>query len=155
MMRENKVHKFIDGTLTRILEKMDHMVKDYKIFKFNPGMEHRIWTEDDKRRSEKFIQLFERRLKIRRIFRNLESFKDSILQAGNPVKEILLKLNPPNHCIEMDWRYLVPAAGSRKVKFMATCSYSRLNVIRTSRKNKLKLPQTLISMNSLSCQRDE
>ncbi|GJT15714.1 hypothetical protein Tco_0874420 [Tanacetum coccineum] len=74
MMRENKVHKFIDGTLTRILEKMDHMVKDYKIFKFNPGMEHRIWTEDDKRRSEKFIQLFERRLKIRRIFRNLESF---------------------------------------------------------------------------------
>ncbi|GJW92386.1 hypothetical protein Tco_0169939 [Tanacetum coccineum] len=48
MMREIKVHKFSDGTLTRVLEKLDYMVKDYKLFKFNPGMENRIWTEDDK-----------------------------------------------------------------------------------------------------------
>ncbi|GJY22733.1 hypothetical protein Tco_0396391 [Tanacetum coccineum] len=74
MMRETKVHKFNDGTLTRILEKLDYMVKDYEIFKFNPGMENRIWTEDDKQRSQEFIKLIERRLKIRRIFRSLESF---------------------------------------------------------------------------------
>ncbi|GJW36429.1 hypothetical protein Tco_0059349 [Tanacetum coccineum] len=48
MMWETVVHKFSDGTLTKILEKMDHMVKDYELFKFNPGMEHRIWSEDDK-----------------------------------------------------------------------------------------------------------
>ncbi|GKA41586.1 putative ribonuclease H-like domain-containing protein, partial [Tanacetum coccineum] len=29
MMREIEVHKFSDGTLTRILEKLDHMVKDF------------------------------------------------------------------------------------------------------------------------------
>ncbi|GJS15270.1 hypothetical protein Tco_0409742 [Tanacetum coccineum] len=52
MMRETEVHKFSDGTLTRILEKLDHMVKNYVLFKFNPGMEHRIWFEDDKRRSK-------------------------------------------------------------------------------------------------------
>ncbi|GKE83521.1 hypothetical protein Tco_1557263 [Tanacetum coccineum] len=69
MMRETEVHKFSDGTLTRILEKLDHMVKDYVLFKFNPGMEHRIWYEDDKRRSKEFIKVIERRLKIRRIFR--------------------------------------------------------------------------------------
>ncbi|GJZ57049.1 hypothetical protein Tco_0612543 [Tanacetum coccineum] len=74
MIQETEVHKFSDGTLTRILEKLDHMVKDFKIFKFNPGMEYMIWSEDDKRRSEEFIKLIERRLKIRRIFRNLESF---------------------------------------------------------------------------------
>ncbi|GJW68297.1 hypothetical protein Tco_0122721 [Tanacetum coccineum] len=74
MMRETEVHKFSDGTLTRILEKLDVMVKDYVLFKFNPGMEHRIWSEDDKRRSQEFIKLIERRLKIRRIFRSLESF---------------------------------------------------------------------------------
>ncbi|GJZ44266.1 hypothetical protein Tco_0591521, partial [Tanacetum coccineum] len=74
MMRETEVHKFSDGTLTRILEKLDHMVKDYVLFKFNPGMEHRIWYEDDKRRSKEFIEVIERRLKIRRIFRSLESF---------------------------------------------------------------------------------
>ncbi|GJT62125.1 hypothetical protein Tco_1005658 [Tanacetum coccineum] len=33
MMRETKVHKFSDGILTRILEKLDHMVKDFKLFK--------------------------------------------------------------------------------------------------------------------------
>ncbi|GJS14246.1 hypothetical protein Tco_0408718 [Tanacetum coccineum] len=74
MMRENEMHKFSDGTLTRILEKLDHMVKYYVLFKFNPGMEHRIWSEDDKRRSKEFIEVIERRLKIRRVFRSLESF---------------------------------------------------------------------------------
>ncbi|GJX24213.1 hypothetical protein Tco_0228658 [Tanacetum coccineum] len=74
IMLESEVHKFSDGTLTRILEKLDYMVKDYRLFKFNPGMENRIWTEDDKRRSQEFIKLIERRLKIRRIFRSLESF---------------------------------------------------------------------------------
>nr|GEY35400.1 hypothetical protein [Tanacetum cinerariifolium] len=38
MTRETEVHKFSDGTLTRILEKLDHMVKDFKLFKYNPGM---------------------------------------------------------------------------------------------------------------------
>ncbi|GKB70899.1 hypothetical protein Tco_0932311, partial [Tanacetum coccineum] len=74
MMGESEVHKFNDGTLTRILEKLDHMVKDFMLFKFNPGMENRIWFEDDKKRSKEFIEVIERRLKIRRIFRNLESF---------------------------------------------------------------------------------
>ncbi|GJX66769.1 hypothetical protein Tco_0301112 [Tanacetum coccineum] len=36
MMRETEVHKFSDGTLNRILDKLDHMVKD---FKYNLGME--------------------------------------------------------------------------------------------------------------------
>ncbi|GJX29275.1 hypothetical protein Tco_0237354 [Tanacetum coccineum] len=72
--KENEVHKFSDGTLTRVLEKLDHMVKDFVLFKFNPGMENRIWSEDDKRRSKDFIEVIERRLEIKRIFRNLESF---------------------------------------------------------------------------------
>ncbi|GKF10814.1 hypothetical protein Tco_0048740, partial [Tanacetum coccineum] len=71
---ETEVHKFSDDTLTRFLEKLDHMVKDYVLFKFNPGMEHTIWSEDDKRSSKEFIEVIERRLKIRRIFRSLESF---------------------------------------------------------------------------------
>ncbi|GJS67815.1 hypothetical protein Tco_0682380 [Tanacetum coccineum] len=74
MMRETKEHKFSDGTLNRILDKLDHMVKDFKLFKYNPGMEIRIWSEDDRRRSKEFMEVIERRLKIRRIFRNLESF---------------------------------------------------------------------------------
>ncbi|GJZ95248.1 hypothetical protein Tco_0667451 [Tanacetum coccineum] len=78
MMKESEVlfsvHKFSDGTLTKILEKLDHMVKDFVLFNFNRGMEHRIWSGDDKRRSKEFIEVIERRLKIRRIFRSLECF---------------------------------------------------------------------------------
>ncbi|GJV29495.1 hypothetical protein Tco_1385943 [Tanacetum coccineum] len=39
MMRETEVHKFSDGMLNRILDKLNHMVKDFKLFKYNPGME--------------------------------------------------------------------------------------------------------------------
>nr|GEV64068.1 hypothetical protein [Tanacetum cinerariifolium] len=58
MTREFEVHKFRDGMLTRILEQLDHMVKDYVQFKFNPGMDHKILSEDDKRRSKKFIERY-------------------------------------------------------------------------------------------------
>ncbi|GJS62893.1 hypothetical protein Tco_0677457 [Tanacetum coccineum] len=58
MMSINEVHKFSNGTLTRIKEKLDFMVKDFKLFKFNKGMENRKWTEEDKRRSEEFIERY-------------------------------------------------------------------------------------------------
>nr|GEZ79865.1 hypothetical protein [Tanacetum cinerariifolium] len=74
MIREIEGHKFSDDTLTRILEKLDHMVKDFRLFKFNSGMQNRIWSEDDKRRSKEFIKVNERRLRIRIILKNLESF---------------------------------------------------------------------------------
>nr|GEX59443.1 ribonuclease H-like domain-containing protein [Tanacetum cinerariifolium] len=32
MLRENEVHKFSDGTLTRVLDKLDHMVKDFRLY---------------------------------------------------------------------------------------------------------------------------
>ncbi|GJZ71978.1 hypothetical protein Tco_0635829 [Tanacetum coccineum] len=91
MMRLNEVHKFSDGMLTRVLEKLDHMVKDFRLFKYNSGMETRIWSEDDKRRSKEFMEVIKRRLKIRRIFRNLESFNIRVIpkyhsEDGNPAR---------------------------------------------------------------------
>ncbi|GJR67994.1 hypothetical protein Tco_0014059 [Tanacetum coccineum] len=68
MMRINEVHKFSNGKLTSIKEKLDFMVKDFKLFKFNKGMQNRKWTKDEKRRIEDFIKIIERRLKIMRIF---------------------------------------------------------------------------------------
>ncbi|GJS99391.1 putative reverse transcriptase domain-containing protein [Tanacetum coccineum] len=55
LMRLNEIHKFSDGTLTRVMEKLDHMVKDFHLFEYNKGMETRKWSEDDKRRSKVFI----------------------------------------------------------------------------------------------------
>ncbi|GKF39598.1 hypothetical protein Tco_0119659 [Tanacetum coccineum] len=74
MMRETEVHKFSNGTLNRILDKLDHMVKDFNLYEYNKGMETQIWSKDDRRRSKDFMEVIKRRLKIRRIFRSLESF---------------------------------------------------------------------------------
>nr|GEV86794.1 copia protein [Tanacetum cinerariifolium] len=42
MIRETEVHMFSDGTLNKIMKKLDHMVKDFRLFKYNPGMTTRI-----------------------------------------------------------------------------------------------------------------
>nr|GEY07721.1 histone deacetylase 14 [Tanacetum cinerariifolium] len=64
MLSENEVHKFSNGTLKRVLYKLDHMVKDFRLYEYNSGMENEIWFEDDKRRSEEFMEVIKRRLKI-------------------------------------------------------------------------------------------
>nr|GEV73855.1 hypothetical protein [Tanacetum cinerariifolium] len=131
MLRENEVHKFSDGTLIRVLHKLDHMVKDFRLFKYNLGMKNRIWSEDDKRMSEEFmedsrsgessrnIQVLPKyhsedgnpaRANIKQALGRAEGIypgtlpldrvevlEDLILCAGNPVKEVLLKLNLPVH----------------------------------------------------------
>ncbi|GJW03166.1 hypothetical protein Tco_1562022 [Tanacetum coccineum] len=71
LMRLNEIHKFSDGTLTRVMEKLDHMIKDFHLFEYNKGMETRKWSEDDKRRSKDFISPIEKRLLIKRIFQSL------------------------------------------------------------------------------------
>ncbi|GJX29824.1 hypothetical protein Tco_0237903 [Tanacetum coccineum] len=86
LMRLNELHKFSDGTLTRVMENQDHMVKDFHLFEYNKGMETRKWSEDDKRRSKDFITAIEKRLQIKRIFRSLESF------VGGRIRDIDYRL---------------------------------------------------------------
>nr|GEX66249.1 integrase, catalytic region, zinc finger, CCHC-type, peptidase aspartic, catalytic [Tanacetum cinerariifolium] len=52
-------------------------------------MPQRRWSSLEKKRAHIIIKAIDKQLKKRK--------KDSILQAGNPVKEILLKLNLPDH----------------------------------------------------------
>ncbi|GKF22931.1 hypothetical protein Tco_0075253, partial [Tanacetum coccineum] len=42
MMRLKEEHNFSDGTLTRVMERLDHMVTDFKLYEYNKGMENRI-----------------------------------------------------------------------------------------------------------------
>nr|GEW69567.1 retrovirus-related Pol polyprotein from transposon TNT 1-94 [Tanacetum cinerariifolium] len=68
MMQETEVHKFHDGT---------------------------IWTGDDKQMSQEFIKLTERRLKISRIFRSLESFNSTCLGLRKKQRLSLKNVIPP------------------------------------------------------------
>ncbi|GKB92483.1 hypothetical protein Tco_0964755 [Tanacetum coccineum] len=86
IMRFNEIYKFSDGTLTRILETLDYTVKEFKIKRLNLGMNTRFWTEKDVTRSKEFITAIERRLKTRRIYRNLECF------IGGRVRDIDYRL---------------------------------------------------------------
>ncbi|GKC93017.1 hypothetical protein Tco_1158459 [Tanacetum coccineum] len=86
IMRFNEIYKFSDGTLTRILEALAYRVKEFKIKRLNPGMNTRFWTQKDVTRSNEFIAAIERRLKTRRIYRNLECF------VGGRVRDIDYRL---------------------------------------------------------------
>nr|GEV37575.1 monodehydroascorbate reductase [Tanacetum cinerariifolium] len=74
MMRFNEIHKFSDGTLQQIDEALDYRVKEFQINRMNLGLNTRFWTRKDVDRSKAFMFAIQKRLKTRRIFRNLESF---------------------------------------------------------------------------------
>nr|GEV88710.1 hypothetical protein [Tanacetum cinerariifolium] len=71
IMRFNETHKFRDGTLQQIDEALDYRVKEFKINGLNPGLNMRFWTRKDVDRSKAFMFAIQKRLKTRRIFRNL------------------------------------------------------------------------------------
>ncbi|GJZ17949.1 hypothetical protein Tco_0554072 [Tanacetum coccineum] len=83
IMRFNEVHKFSDGTLQQINEALDYRVKEFQINRTNPGMNARFWIKKDVVRSKEFMLAIQKRLKTRRIFRNLESFFGGRIQEGD------------------------------------------------------------------------
>nr|GEV78414.1 putative ribonuclease H-like domain-containing protein [Tanacetum cinerariifolium] len=74
MMRFNERHKFSDGTLLQIDEALDYKVKEFRINRLNPCLNTRFWTRKDVDRCNAFMFAIQRRLRTRRIFRNLKSF---------------------------------------------------------------------------------
>nr|GEW00904.1 hypothetical protein [Tanacetum cinerariifolium] len=75
IIRFNKIYKFSDGTLTNILEALDYRLKDYKVNRLNPDS-----------RPEGSSETWNALLVV-----------ESDTYTGNPVKEILFKLNLPDH----------------------------------------------------------
>ncbi|GJZ50511.1 hypothetical protein Tco_0604701 [Tanacetum coccineum] len=96
IMRFNEIHKFSDGTQQQIDEALDYRVKEFRVNRTNPGMNTRFWTKKDVVRSKEFMFAIQKRLKTRRIFRNLESF---IGGRANVVTELFQA--------RWRWRYLV------------------------------------------------
>ncbi|GJZ49588.1 hypothetical protein Tco_0603778 [Tanacetum coccineum] len=83
IMRFNEIHKFSDGTLHQIDEALDYRVKEFRVNRRNPGLDTRFWTKKDVDRSKEFMFAIQKRLKTRRIFRNLESFVGSRIRDGD------------------------------------------------------------------------
>ncbi|GKA95571.1 hypothetical protein Tco_0817609 [Tanacetum coccineum] len=104
IMRFNEIHKFSDGTLQQIDEALDYRVKEFRVNRTNPGMNTRFWTKKDVVRSKEFMFAIQKRLKTRRIFRNLESFVGGRIREGDyrsykDGKENTLKVELPDHSV--------------------------------------------------------
>ncbi|GJS15750.1 hypothetical protein Tco_0410222 [Tanacetum coccineum] len=123
LMRIDELYKFNDGTLDDVRTALNDRLKGIRI-EYLPKT---IWRQSDRERAKAMIQAIEKMLKSRRIMRSLERFVggrpygvtfgcykgpydlsyDALIiirldtSAGNPVKEILLKLNLPYHSDEV------------------------------------------------------
>nr|GEV65207.1 hypothetical protein [Tanacetum cinerariifolium] len=94
IMRFNEIHNFSGDTLHQIDEALDYQVKEFKVNRMNPGLNTRFWTRKGVDRSKEFMFSIQKRLKTRRIFRNLESFIGGrvreedyrLLKDGNPAR---------------------------------------------------------------------
>nr|GEY64543.1 hypothetical protein [Tanacetum cinerariifolium] len=69
--------------LQQIVEALDYRVKEFRINRMNPGLNTRFWTRKDVDRCNAFMFAIQRRLKTRRIFRNLESFVRGRVREGD------------------------------------------------------------------------
>ncbi|GJY59496.1 hypothetical protein Tco_0459388 [Tanacetum coccineum] len=83
IMRFNKIQKFSDDTLQQIDEALDYRVKEFKVNRMNPGLNTRFLKRKDVERSMEFMFAIQKRLKTRRIFRNLESFVGGQIREGD------------------------------------------------------------------------
>ncbi|GJZ01082.1 hypothetical protein Tco_0519043 [Tanacetum coccineum] len=96
LMCIDELHKFSDGTLDEVRTALNDRLKGIRM----EYLPQTIWRQSDKERAAAMIQAIDKQLKSRRIMRSLERFvggRPFYTSAGNPVKEILLKLNLPDH----------------------------------------------------------
>ncbi|GJV30560.1 hypothetical protein Tco_1387008 [Tanacetum coccineum] len=111
LMRIDELYKFSDGTLNDVRSALDDILKRIRM-KYMPQT---VWRNVDKERAGAMIKAIDQQPRNRRIIRSLEKFVGGrpehveydesntyVLErfnttAGNPVKEILLKLNLPDH----------------------------------------------------------
>ncbi|GKB40383.1 hypothetical protein Tco_0885325 [Tanacetum coccineum] len=109
----DELHKFSDGTLDDVRTALNDCLKGIRM----QYLPQTIWRQRDKDNAGAMIQAIDKLLKTRRIMQSLEKFvggksyeehaefdesNTHVLErfytsAGNPVKEILLKLNLPDH----------------------------------------------------------
>nr|GEX17613.1 hypothetical protein [Tanacetum cinerariifolium] len=123
LIRTDELHKFSDGTLNHVRIALNDIATGIEI----DYLPKRKRSKQEKQRARVMINAIDKKLRERRLMRNLEKFKDSILQAGNPVEEILLKLNLPDHKSILTDSKVTPTKHGRMTKpyssphFIANC----------------------------------
>ncbi|GJW63760.1 hypothetical protein Tco_0115644 [Tanacetum coccineum] len=71
VMQVDQLYKFSDGTLKKVRDELHHRILDFSLG-YNDEMSRRKWTTIDKKRSELMVELIDKRMRERRIIKNLE-----------------------------------------------------------------------------------
>ncbi|GJW28725.1 hypothetical protein Tco_0045600 [Tanacetum coccineum] len=71
VMRADELYKFSDETLKKVRDKLHHRVRDFYLG-YNKEMLRRKWTDIGKKRSELMVELIDKKMREKRIIRNLE-----------------------------------------------------------------------------------
>ncbi|GJU17265.1 hypothetical protein Tco_1145231 [Tanacetum coccineum] len=74
LIRDNELHKFCDGTLNKVLNKLQIILRNNRLGYDNEGMEKYKWTKEDEKKTKKFVDKIEKTLKERKRFRRLKLF---------------------------------------------------------------------------------
>ncbi|GJZ49949.1 hypothetical protein Tco_0604139 [Tanacetum coccineum] len=104
----------------------------------------RQWSTQDKRRARVMFSAIDRKLRDRRLMRSLEKFiggRPFYTSGRNPVKEILLKLNLPDHRILKDGGKDMDQASTYMV---AASKVPRLKLEKAQRRLEVKARSTLL-----------
>ncbi|GJU73743.1 hypothetical protein Tco_1265148 [Tanacetum coccineum] len=70
-MRADELYKFLDGTLKTVRDELHPRILNFRLG-YNKEMSRRKWMAIDKKRSELMVELIDKRMRERRIIRNLE-----------------------------------------------------------------------------------
>ncbi|GJV33724.1 hypothetical protein Tco_1394124 [Tanacetum coccineum] len=71
VIRADELYKFLDEILKTVRDELHYRILDFRL-RYNKKMSRRKWTAIDKRNSELMVELIDKKMRERRIIRNLE-----------------------------------------------------------------------------------
>nr|GEX55126.1 hypothetical protein [Tanacetum cinerariifolium] len=77
LMIADELKKICDGTLNKVLNKLQVILRNNRWGYNNKGMEKYKWTDEDQRRTKKFVDKIKKTLKEQRMFKRLEFISEA------------------------------------------------------------------------------
>ncbi|GJW11007.1 hypothetical protein Tco_1576834 [Tanacetum coccineum] len=129
VMRANELYKFSDETLKKVRDELHHRIFDFHSG-YNDEMSRRKWKEINRKR----IEVLRYDIKRSKVRKGINADEDKLMQStGIKPNKVLVYMNLDSHHGPSDAMHnppqplkvfpMVAAAGPRRVRFMATCSY--------------------------------
>nr|GEV07265.1 reverse transcriptase zinc-binding domain-containing protein [Tanacetum cinerariifolium] len=85
MMRADELYKFSDETLKNVQDELHYRILNFRLG-YNDEMSRRKWTAIDKKISKLRVELIDKKMRERRIIKNLERLQESLVTEGTTLE---------------------------------------------------------------------